>query len=152
MFQFIFDKAGRLVRIDRVQRNDAHTGYDSVWTAGAYLSRDFTSHLNLYGESTLGVSSASKSSFAGTLGGGLTLRVSSGISWEFGLNRGFGARSLELAATAFAVVLALQTVGLLLSGREVGPQYWLTIVLVGAGWAGCVWVGSLARALLRPRR
>ena len=78
-----------------VQRNDAHTGYDSVWTAGAYLSRDFTSHLNLYGESTLGVSSASKSSFAGTLGGGLTLRVSSGISWEFGLNRGFGARSTD---------------------------------------------------------
>jgi hypothetical protein len=78
-----------------VQRNDAQTGYDSVWTAGAYLSRDLTSHVNLYAESTLGVSSASKSSFAGTLGGGLTLRVSQGISWEFGLTRGFGARSTD---------------------------------------------------------
>lgn len=78
-----------------VQRNDAHTGYDSVWTGGAYVSRDFTSHLNLYAESTLGVSSASKSSFAGTLGGGARLRVSSGISWEVGLTRGFGARATD---------------------------------------------------------
>ncbi|MEN9661239.1 MAG: hypothetical protein RL324_188 [Verrucomicrobiota bacterium] len=78
-----------------VQRNDARNGYDSVWTTGAYVGRDVTSHVNFYAESTFGVSSASKSSFAGTLGAGLTVRASQGISWEYGLSRGLGARATD---------------------------------------------------------
>lgn len=78
-----------------VQRNDARSGYDSVWTGGAYVRRDFTRKMNFYAESTLAVSSASKSSFAGTLGTGLTVRASQGISWEYGLSRGLGARATD---------------------------------------------------------
>jgi hypothetical protein len=78
-----------------VQRNDARNGYDSVWTGGAYLRNDLTRNVSLYAETTLGVSSASKSSFAGSLGGGATVHVSKGFSWEFGLNRGLGARSTD---------------------------------------------------------
>ena len=68
-----------------------------------------------------------------------------------GWYRGFSRGSLELAAAAFAVVLAIQTVGLVLTSREASDRYWVTIALVAAGWVACVWIGSRARRILSPR-
>jgi len=80
------------------------------------------------------------------------IALTAGIALLIGWYRGFSRRSLELAAAAFGVVLAAQTVGLVLTSREVGSHYWLTVALVAAGWALCVFLGSLARSYLRPVR
>jgi hypothetical protein len=66
-----------------------------------------------------------------------------------GWYRGFTLRGLELAAATFAVVLAIQTVGLVVTSREIGQHYWLTVVLVALGWVFCVWAGAFARGALR---
>ena len=79
------------------------------------------------------------------------IALTSGIALLVGWYRGFTRSGLELAAAAFAVVLAVQTVGLVLTSREAGSHYWLTVALVAAGWVVCVWIGSVARASLRPR-
>ena len=65
-----------------------------------------------------------------------------------GWYRGFSLRSLELTAATFAVVLAAQTVGLILTGGEAGAHYWPIVGIVAAGWVACVWVGSRARRIL----
>jgi hypothetical protein len=80
------------------------------------------------------------------------IALASGIALVIGWHRGFNRRSLELAAAAFAVVLALQTLGLVLTSRETGQHYWLIIGLVAVGWVVALWVASEARRLLRPRR
>jgi uncharacterized membrane protein required for colicin V production len=78
------------------------------------------------------------------------IALTSGFALLIGWYRGFNRRSLELAAAAFAVVLALQTLGLVLTSRETGSHYWLTVTLVALGWVAAVWVGNRARAALRP--
>jgi ABC-type transport system involved in cytochrome c biogenesis permease subunit len=78
------------------------------------------------------------------------IALASGLALLIGWYRGFNRRSLELAAAAFAVVLAVQTVGLIVTSRETGRHYWLVIALVAVGWTGAVWVGSRARMVLRP--
>jgi hypothetical protein len=78
------------------------------------------------------------------------IALASGLALLIGWYRGFNRRSLELAAAAFAVVLAVQTVGLIMTSRETGAHYWLVIALVAVGWAVAVWVGSRARMALRP--
>jgi len=80
------------------------------------------------------------------------IALASGIALVIGWHRGFNRRSLELAAAAFAIVLALQTLGLVLTSRETGQHYWLTIALVAVGWVAALWAASQARRLLRPRR
>jgi len=79
------------------------------------------------------------------------IALTSFIALLIGWYRGFGRASLELAAAAFAVVLAIQTVGLVLTSREAGDRYWVTVALVAAGWVACVWIGSRARRMLSPR-
>jgi hypothetical protein len=41
------------------------------------------------------VSSASSSSFAGTVGGGATLSVSKNVQWDYGLSRGLGGSATD---------------------------------------------------------
>ena len=77
------------------------------------------------------------------------IALSAGLALLIGWYRGFTLRALELAAAAFAVVLAIQTMGLALTSRETGSHYWLTIAVVAAGWVACVWAGSVARTALR---
>jgi uncharacterized membrane protein YfcA len=79
------------------------------------------------------------------------IALTSGIALLIGWYRGFTRSALELAAAGFAVVLAVQTVGLVLASREAGTDYWLTVGLVAAGWVVCVWIGARARRLLTPR-
>ena len=90
----------------------------------------------------------------GSRSGGLynraVIALASGIALLIGWYRGFNRRSLELAAAAFVVVLAVQTVGLIVTSRDTGSHYWLVIALVAVGWAVAVWIGSRARVMLRP--
>jgi hypothetical protein len=79
------------------------------------------------------------------------IALTSGIALLIGWYRGFTRSGLELAATAFVVVLALQTIGLVLTSREAGTGYWVTVGLVAAGWVVCVWIGARARRLLASR-
>jgi uncharacterized membrane protein YfcA len=76
------------------------------------------------------------------------IALAAGLALLIGWYRGFSLRSLELTAAVFAVVLAAQTVGLILTGGEVGAHYWPIVGLVAAGWVVCVWAGSRARRIL----
>ena len=76
------------------------------------------------------------------------IALAAGLALLIGWYRGFGLRSLELTAAVFAVVLAAQTVGLILTGGETGAHYWPIVGIVAAGWVVCVWVGSRARRIL----
>jgi hypothetical protein len=78
-----------------VLRNDARNGYDSHWSASAFVRRDLGRTVALYGETSFAVSSASSSTFVGGIGGGATLRVSNGITWEYGVSRGVGGRATD---------------------------------------------------------
>ena len=75
----------------------------------------------------------------------VVIALAAGLALLIGWYRGFNVRSLELTATAFAVVLAAQTVGLILTGGDVGPRYWPTVGIVALGWVGCLWIGNHAR-------
>ena len=77
------------------------------------------------------------------------IALAAGLALLIGWYRGFNVRSLELTATAFAVVLAAQTVGLILTGGDVGPRYWPTVGIIAVGWVGCLWIGSRARSARR---
>jgi hypothetical protein len=87
-------KTGAMAQWDFL-RNDANNGYDSRWFASAYAHRNFTQFLGFYGESTLTASSASSSSFAGSLGGGATLTVSKNFRWDYGISRGLGTSGTD---------------------------------------------------------
>jgi len=86
--------AGAMAQWDLL-RNDANNGYDSRWSASGYLHQELGSLLGLYGEATAAVSSASASSFAGTLGGGATLTLSKHVQWDYGISRGLGGRATD---------------------------------------------------------
>ena len=78
----------------------------------------------------------------------LVIALAAGLALLIGWSRGFNLRSLELTAAVFAVVLAAQTVGLILTGGETGVHYWPIVGIVAAGWVACVGVGSRVRPLL----
>ncbi|HEX2851785.1 MAG TPA: transporter [Opitutaceae bacterium] len=85
---------GAMFRWD-VLRNPSDDGYDSRWFASAYAHRSFTRFLGFYGETTVAVSSESASSFAGTIGGGVTLTASKNLFWDYGISRGLGSRGTD---------------------------------------------------------
>ena len=87
-------KAGAMAQWD-IARNEANNGYDSRWFTSGYVQRSLTQAVGLYGEATLSVSSASSSSFAGTLGGGATLNLSKDFQWDYGISRGVGGRATD---------------------------------------------------------
>ena len=68
-------------------RNAADNGYDSFWSATAALDQPLTGLLKLYGEVTVGKSSGG-APWAGTLGGGVQLHLSSLYWWDFAVYRG----------------------------------------------------------------
>jgi hypothetical protein len=78
------------------------------------------------------------------------IALASGIALIIGWYRGFTLKSLELAAAAFAVVLAVQTIGLVATGRDTATNYWLVVALVAVGWIAALFAGSVARRKLRP--
>jgi len=87
-------EAGAMAQWDLL-RNDANDGYDSRWFASAYVRQHIVGGFGAYAESTLAVSSASSSSFAGTLGGGVTFDASKRFQLDYGLSRGLGGRATD---------------------------------------------------------
>lgn len=68
-------------------RNDAENGYDSFWSAAAAFEQPLTGLLKLYAEVTIGKSSGG-APWAGRLGGGAQVHLSSLFWWDFAIYRG----------------------------------------------------------------
>jgi hypothetical protein len=86
--------AGAMLQWDLL-RNDANNGYDSRWFASGFVRQHVAGGLGAYAEATLAVSSASSSSFAGTLGAGVTFNASKNVQWDYGVSRGLGGRATD---------------------------------------------------------
>ena len=86
--------AGAMFQWD-LRRNDGNTGYDSRWFTSGFVRQHIVGGLGAYAEATLAVSSASSSSFAGTLGGGMTFDFSKLFQLDYGLSRGLGGRATD---------------------------------------------------------
>jgi len=82
-------KAGAMLEWDEL-RNVADTRYDSRWYASGVVNWDLAGKVGAYVESTLSVSTAGSSSFAGTAGGGATLAVSNNFRWDVEVSRVLG--------------------------------------------------------------
>jgi hypothetical protein len=78
-----------------VVRNADDDGYDSRWSASAYAHRSLSRKIGLYGEATTGVSSDTRSTFAGSIGGGVTLTVAENVMWDYEISRGVGGRATD---------------------------------------------------------
>jgi hypothetical protein len=87
-------EAGAMAEWDIV-RNDQNNGYDSQWFTSAYVRQHIVGGFGAYAEATLGVSSASSSSFAGALGAGVTYDVSKKFQLDYGISRGLGGRATD---------------------------------------------------------
>ena len=68
-------------------RNDADNGYDAFWYASGVFEQPLTGLLKIYGEVTAGKSS-SGAPWAGTMGGGVQVHLSSLYWWDFAIYRG----------------------------------------------------------------
>ena len=86
--------AGAMFQWDML-RNDANNGYDSHWFTSGFARQHIVGGFGAYAEATLSVSSASSSSFAGTLGGGVTFDFSKFFQADYGLSRGLGGRATD---------------------------------------------------------
>lgn len=86
--------AGAMAEWDLL-RNDANEGYDSRWFTSAFLRQNIIGPWGAYAEATFGVSSATSSSFAGSLGGGATWDFSKTLQFDYGVSRGVGGRATE---------------------------------------------------------
>ncbi len=73
-------------------RNDDDNGYDAFWSAAAAFQQPLTGLLKLYAEVTVGKSS-SGAPWAGTLGGGVQLHLSTLYWWDFAIYRGLSRGS-----------------------------------------------------------
>jgi hypothetical protein len=87
-------EAGAMASWD-ILRNDANDGYDSRWFASAFARQHLFAGLGAYAEATLQISSASSSSFVGTLGAGVTFDFSKKFQLDYGLSRGLGGRATD---------------------------------------------------------
>ena len=87
-------EAGAMAEWD-VVRNDQNDGYDSRWFASTYVRQHIAGGFGAYAEVTLGVSSASSSSFAGSAGAGVTFDFSKKFQLDYGISRGLGGRATD---------------------------------------------------------
>lgn len=87
-------EAGAMFQWDQL-RNDANNGYDSRWFVSGFARQHIVGGFGAYAEATIAVSSASSSSFAGTVGGGMTFDFSKLFQLDYGLSRGLGGRATD---------------------------------------------------------
>ena len=87
-------EAGAMFQWD-FARNDANNGYDSHGFTSGFMRQHIVGGFGAYAEATLAVSSASSSSFAGTIGGGATFDFSKFFQLDYGLSRGLGGRATD---------------------------------------------------------
>jgi hypothetical protein len=78
-----------------VYRNAANDGYHSRWFASGFVHQHIVGGLGAYAETTLSVSSASASTFTGSLGGGVLFDVSPTLQFDLGVSRGLGNRATD---------------------------------------------------------
>ncbi len=78
-----------------ILRNAGNTRYDSRWFASGFLHQHLIGSLGAYAETTLAVSSASASTLAGTLGGGVTFDLKKKLQLDYGLSRGLGGQATD---------------------------------------------------------
>jgi hypothetical protein len=78
-----------------ILRNLANTRYDSRWLVSGYAKQHLFGGLAAYGEATFAVSSASASTFAGGIGGGVTYDFSKSLQLDYNLSRGLGGRATD---------------------------------------------------------
>ena len=78
-----------------VVRNDNNDGYDSRWYTSAFARQHIFGGVGAYAEATLGVSSASSSTFTGTAGAGVTFDFTKHFQADYGLSRGLGNRATD---------------------------------------------------------
>ncbi len=91
-------RAGAMLQWDLV-RNDADNGYDSHWLVSGFAERALTGTISVYGESTLEVSSAGLSDWAGTVGAGVLWRVSQRLQLDYELQRGLNRHAADWTHT-----------------------------------------------------
>jgi hypothetical protein len=82
-------KAAAMVEWDEL-RNVANTRYDTRLYGSAYIKWELAGKISAYAETTLSDSTAGSATFAGTLGGGATLKVSNAFEWDFEASRVLG--------------------------------------------------------------
>lgn len=87
-------EAGAMFEWDQL-RNDANNGYDSHWFTSGFVRQRLVGGFGAYAEATLSVSSANASTFAGTVGGGVTFDFSKFFQADYGLSRGLGGRATD---------------------------------------------------------
>jgi len=87
-------EAGAMLQWDLL-RNDANNGYDSRWFVSGFARQHLFGGFGAYGEATMAVSSASSSSFAGTLGGGVTFDFTKMFQADYGISRGLGGSATD---------------------------------------------------------
>jgi hypothetical protein len=78
-----------------VVRNDADNGYDARWKITGLVQRKLTSALSLYGEGTVAAISTGLSDWAGTVGFGALLRVTTSVELDYELQRGVNRNATD---------------------------------------------------------
>ena len=74
-------------------RNDDDTGYDSVWYVAGLVRQPITKSFTIFAESTLAVSSAKASAWAGTIGGGASWLLTEHMRLDGSVHRAFVRRA-----------------------------------------------------------
>lgn len=75
-------------------RNDSDDGYDTYWYISAYLSRQLTKVIGVYGEAALGKSSGAGAT-EGLMGAGVTFAISENTWWDFATYKGVSSGAAD---------------------------------------------------------
>lgn len=76
-----------------VVRNDADNGYDANWVSALFAEQKLTKAVSLYAETTFTASSTGANRWTGDIGVGALWQVSSRLTLDYELQRGFNHRS-----------------------------------------------------------
>jgi hypothetical protein len=86
--------AGAMLQWD-VVRNDADNGYDSRWHGSAFLQRELTRMIVVYGETAFAVASTGLADWTATLGGGVLCNVTKRLQLDYELTRGLNRHATD---------------------------------------------------------
>lgn len=86
--------AGAMLQWD-VVRNHADNGYDSRWSGSAFLHRELTRMIVVYGETAFAVASTGLADWTATLGGGVLCNVTKRLQLDYELSRGLNRHATD---------------------------------------------------------
>jgi hypothetical protein len=78
-----------------VLRDASNSGYDSLWFFSGFAHQQLFGGIGAYAEMTTSISSASSSTFTGSLGGGVTYNMTKNFQLDYGVSRGLGNRATD---------------------------------------------------------